>query len=89
MSRPTTNIFPMDETMCKDCSHRLSRVIVPLDLEEYDIDLSSLDLEDGEDILIEQHICMILREDLDGVVQECNKFANIQEETFFYGNPYN
>jgi len=88
MSNADTGVFPMDDTICKDCSHRLSRVIIPLDYELFDIDISTLDIEEGEEVLIEQHICMILQDDLNGVVQECNKFANIHEETFFSGNPY-
>jgi hypothetical protein len=89
MSDVDAGIFPMDDTICKNCSHRLSRVIIPLDYEFFDIDVTMLDIEEGEDVLIEQHICTILQDDLNGVVKECNKFASVSEETFFIGNPYN
>ena len=74
MSVTYTGPFPLKNTLCKDCSKRFSRIIVPLDYESYGIDLDEYDLEEGEDLLVEQHMCLISREDLDGIVKKCNHY---------------
>lgn len=82
-------LFPMDETLCRDCSHRFSRIIQPLDYESWGIDPDVIDdIDPNEDILVEQHTCLITQQDLDGMVRECNRFSDIREQTFFADNPY-
>jgi hypothetical protein len=86
--------FPLDETLCGKCVYRLSRIMIPLDLESYGIDdecLSKLEIDaDDEDneILVEQHICLILQRDLDGIVTDCNFFKNTKENSFFTSDPW-
>ena len=84
----TAEPFPMEETLCKNCEYRFSRVLIPLDYEVYDIDVNEYDLEEGEDLLIEQHVCLASNQDLDGIVTECNKFKENGSESLFVNNPY-
>lgn len=84
-------MFPLDETICKECAHRVSRIIVPLDLEDFGIrdeDLKELDLLEGEEVLIEHHTCLILQQDLDHLVLECNHFRANDNKGIFINNPY-
>lgn len=84
------NLFPLDETICKGCIHRLSRIIVPLDAEDFFIeeDLDKMGLDDGESIVVEQHSCLKINQDLNYLVQECNHFSSNPEYGFFKSNPY-
>jgi hypothetical protein len=70
--------FPIAESLCFTCEHRASRVIVPLDPEAIGLDseaLENLGVGEDESIRIEQHTCIILMQDMDYIVTECNKFA--------------
>lgn len=84
------NLFPLDETICKECIHRLSRIIVPLDLDDFFIeeDLNKMGLDDGESVAVEQHACLKTNQDLNYLVQECNHFSNNTKSEFFKNNPY-
>jgi hypothetical protein len=88
MSDNAIKEFSLDETLCNNCVNRFSKLIVPLDYEDWGIDLDDFDLEEGEEVMVEHHMCLITGEDLDGVVKECNKFKDEHEETFFIDNPY-
>lgn len=89
MSNKDPEVFPMETTICRDCVHRFSRVIQPLDLDMYGIDANDFDdLAEGEEILVEQHVCLISHQDLDGEVRECNKFVGRDEGSLFRNNPY-
>ena len=83
--------FPLDETICKNCIYRMSKLITPIDPEEFGLSeeyLDQLDLEDDESIAIEQHTCLINYQDMDYIVMECNHFRSIESESFFRNNPY-
>jgi hypothetical protein len=69
--------FPIVESLCFTCEHRASRVIEPLDYESIGLDLSQFDIEEGEQIRIEQHTCVVLMQDMDYLVTECNKYREI------------
>jgi hypothetical protein len=68
--------FPLEQTLCKDCIHRISKIIIPLDHENYGIKLEDYDLSDNETISIEIHSCNVTGEDMDHLVLACNKFEN-------------
>jgi hypothetical protein len=89
MPNITADPFPMEDTLCKNCEHRFSRVLLPIDYEMYDIDLDEFDLDDDEDLLIEQHICLASNQDLEGIVTECNKFKEAgTSRSLFTRNPF-
>ena len=69
-------VFPLEDSLCYECTHRFSRVFIPLDYESYGINLDDFDLAEGEPLEIEQHTCMALNQDLDCVVFKCNKFLH-------------
>jgi len=66
--------FPISESLCYDCEHRASRVLEPLDYESIGLDITQFDIAEGETIRIEQHTCIILMQDMDYLVSECNKY---------------
>lgn len=68
--------FPLDQTICKDCRHRMSKLIIPLDPESYGINLEDFDLEEDETISIETHCCRVTGYDMDYIVLSCNKFES-------------
>jgi hypothetical protein len=92
MAEIFSNDFPMDETLCRDCAYRMSKVISPVNPEAFGFDpedLEELDLEDGEELIVEQHTCLINHQDMDYIVKDCSHFKNMTESTpFFINNPY-
>lgn len=63
------NCLP-EETLCKNCTYCMTRVIEPLDYEAYGLD----EEENGNNIIV-QALCIISDVDLhDHIVKECNKF---------------
>lgn len=72
--------FPLDFSMCKNCTHLLSRVIVPTDIESFGIDeemIKDWDIPDDEDIILLQHTCLVLQQDMDYIVKECSHFEDV------------
>ncbi len=72
----TTEI--LNNSLCKNCSHTLSRTISTEGLMIYDIDDGVSDVnfvipEDATDFEI--HSCVILCTDLDHIVLACSKFS--------------
>ena len=88
MSNDTKYEFCLEETLCNECVNRFSKLIVPLDYEDWGVDLDDFDLEEDEEVIVEHHMCLVTGEDLDGIVKDCNKFIRINEKTFFKENPY-
>lgn len=79
-------LFPLEETLCKNCMYRISRTIIPIDPEVFGLDedmINNMDLEDGEDIMLEQHTCIVLNQDMDYIVVTCNLFKDIKDASFF------
>lgn len=75
----------LEQSKCFNCKHRFSRVITPVTQEDIDYYLGFLE-EDEEDeeginddyeLQIEQHICLITNEDIDGIIIECSHFEPI------------
>lgn len=86
---PEDTEFPIDSSICKNCVHRFSRFLIPLDYESYGITIEEFeDLDDDEEVIIEQHICLISQQDLDGVVKDCNKYRSDKDVPFFSSNPF-
>jgi len=85
-------VFPIEETICKDCIYRMSRMIIPLDPESFGIDeedLEDMGLKEDEDIIMEQHTCLITGQDMDFLVKACTKYNSIETEiSLFKNNPY-
>ena len=84
--------FPLDETLCKDCVYRMSKVISPLDPEDFGItesDLEEMGIDEDGELMIEQHTCLVSNTDMDYLVKECNHHVSVTEgDTFFLNNPY-
>lgn len=81
---------------CKDCKHLVSRIIIPLDYEDFGISVEDLQAEldaddydeENEQIAIVHNTCSILNMDLGHIVVECNKHIKTEQVTFFENNPY-
>ena len=69
-------VFPLENSLCKNCTHRVSRLIVPLDYEDYDVDPNDFDLDEDEELYIEQHMCLILQQDMDSIIIECSHYSD-------------
>lgn len=83
--------FPMNETICKDCAFRMSRVITPIDPEDFGLteeDMDEIALEVGECILIERHTCMIDQSDMDYIVRDCNHFRDMKAGSLILNDIY-
>ena len=72
--------FPIEESLCFDCKHLVSRVLVPIDPESMGIDREDFDLDDDEELVIEQHTCTALMQDMDSIVLECSKYEELKNE---------
>ena len=86
-----SNLFPMNETICGSCSYRMSRLVVPLELEDFGIseeDLKDIDLADDDEIIVEQHTCLVIQEDMDYLVRECTHFKDKRDVSLFSSNIY-
>lgn len=84
-------LFPIKDTICKDCVHRISRIIVPLDPDTFGLDEEILDdmgIGENEDVIIEQHTCLISQQDMDYLVKECTQFRDKNDGALFKNNPY-
>jgi len=83
-------LFPLEDTICKYCANRFSRQVIPIDFEEWGIDLDELDIEEEDEVIVEQHVCLILYQDIDCIVQKCNNFKPVgrHKEGFFARDPF-
>jgi hypothetical protein len=66
----------LQNSKCRNCVHRLTRVIEPITAEdiEYYCSLVDMEMDDDYDLFIEQHKCLLTGEDLDGIIVDCSKF---------------
>lgn len=71
--------------ICRNCRNLISRVIVPHDIEMFNLDLDQsysmeeddIDIiEDGEDILVLHYYCTAMLIDINEKVLSCSKFNN-------------
>lgn len=69
----------LNESKCYNCKHRLSRIVKPLTQEdkEYYMDVLDIDNVDDYELYLEQHKCLLTDEDIDGIIQECNRYEPI------------
>ncbi len=76
MDEILTPIEIIRNSKCKDCIHRLTRVVEPVLKEDREYYISMLDIDDSNDydISIEQNICLLTDEELDGVIRECSRY---------------
>jgi hypothetical protein len=72
----------LKSSKCFTCKHRISKVIKPLTMEDFEfledtLD-TSIDIEDFDDydIEIEIHRCMLTDDDISYQVLECNKYES-------------
>lgn len=84
MPEKYSGVFPLEDSLCLNCNNRFSRTMIPLDYEVFNINVEDFDLEDGEDLFIEQHICLVSQEDLEGMVTECSHFKTKREDIPFF-----
>lgn len=75
-----TQEFPIEDSLCFTCKHRLSRVLVPIDPEAMGIDLDEVDLDEEENLVVEQHTCTAIMQDMDYIVSACSKFEDTRKE---------
>ena len=69
----------LNESLCKECVHKVRRVVVPTDMSSWNVDLYDEDeyyeaLENGDEIKFEHIMCLKLHIDLDHIVVECDCF---------------
>lgn len=69
----TDGEFPLEDTLCRNCVHRLSKTIIPINYEDFGIDVEDLENPDDE-IEIEQHTCLKTGQDMDYLVMSCSKY---------------
>lgn len=74
MSDPASVMQSLSNSMCRHCSHRVTRVIIPNDYADYGITIDENDITSNSCVVLEHHICMELDVDLDCDVLECNRF---------------
>jgi len=86
----------IENSKCKDCEYLVSRIIIPVDYEEFGITIEELQGEmdaddydeDNEQIALVHNTCSILNLDLGHIVVECNKYRKTDSSNFFKNNPY-
>jgi len=71
----------LEESICKDCVHKIRRVVVPTDITGWNVDLYNEEeyleaVENGEQIKFEHIMCAKLHIDLDHIVAECDCFKH-------------
>ncbi len=64
-----------NNSICKRCQHRVTRVLIPHDCADYGINVAEdLGPAGTSCIVLEHHICVELDVDLDCDVLECSRF---------------
>lgn len=61
-----------EQSLCKNCDHILTRIIEPIDPEDFG--LTQEELDELEKPVIEQNTCLIIGMDIMYKVLECNKY---------------
>jgi len=67
----------LGNSICRSCVYRMSRIIAPFNFDYYDFSDEELEeiedlVDQGMDTLIEEHMCLLLKEMLDCKVYACN-----------------
>lgn len=74
---------PIEHSICTKCKHYMVRIMVPLDIEEFEV-MYSDEIGDDDEVEFEQHTCLILNMDLNHIVLKCNKFEPKESPFFRY-----
>ena len=70
----------LNDSICKRCQHRVTRVLIPHDCADYGINVEEdLGPAGTSCIVLEHHLCVELDADLDCDVLECNRFKEISD----------
>lgn len=72
----TPDFFEM--SLCKDCEHMISRLIEPINPEDFGMTQEEFDEEEID--VVEQNTCLILNMDIMYKVVHCNKYKKILED---------
>lgn len=67
----------LGNSICRTCVYRMSRIIEPFNFDYYDFSDDEIEeierlSDQGMDTLIEEHMCLLLKETLDCIVGACN-----------------
>lgn len=82
-------LFPMDHTLCRDCINRMSRELNPIDLDDFDLSEDDIeDIDNGEELVIEEHTCLVLNQDMFYLVKSCTHFKNKKDVSLFSTNSF-
>lgn len=77
----------LGNSICIPCVYRMSRIVSPFNFDYYEFSDDELDEierlknEDGTDVLIEEHTCLLLKTLLDCEVLECNYYKINKTQT--------
>lgn len=80
--------FPMEKALCNNCIYKFTRIVELIDPEDIEDVLEALDIDDGRDVVIERHVCLVNYQDIDSIVIECSHFKEHEEIPFFHNNPF-
>lgn len=81
--------FPLEDSLCYGCAFRMSKTVVPIDLETFGLNEEDYGIDDDEELQLEIHTCLILEQDMDYVVRACSHYSsNVENNEFFSCNPY-
>jgi len=69
----------------------MSRLISPINLSDFGLDadvIAEMNLDENEEVMVEQHTCLKLKQDMDYLVIDCNFYKDTSVSSIFVGNPY-
>jgi hypothetical protein len=70
----------MNDSICKHCQHRVTRVLIPHDCADYGINVDKdLGAAGTSCVVLEHHLCIELDVDLDCDVLECPRFKMVDD----------
>jgi len=81
----------LEGSLCASCIHRVSRLIEPMTEEFIDYVLDKMGeegIDDDVELLVEQHMCLVTGDELDGIVHDCNKYTSSASSSIIRENIY-
>ena len=75
----------LGNSLCRTCVYRMSRIVIPFNFDCYDFSEEEIEqieamAENGEETLIEEHTCLLLKDMLDCRVGACTFYKNINKK---------